>query len=270
MANLVVSGAVLGVAITGCGRAASEAVEPSPVSTGVLVEGKSPSTSATVRFAREDKSQWADYSVSVYAPRKLDSDDAGVTMPYAAGGEEERTIEPGFLCRDFSAATDAVIPVIWQLKTSENGSGELISPSLDIYPVVPEDYGVTDIQIVGLTGKCKSFKTNGEMFFLQSSGSYEHAAESSEASLIVLKGYYDRKQPTSQPEVWDDLTMTVRIPPSIEKSWVSQISGAPARSLRTTTEFGCANKVLIPLSANPTPRKDLTAFACPELVPGNH
>lgn len=255
--------------ITGCGRSAGDASEPSPTPEGLLIEGQAPDISARIRFDSEDKVKTADYKVSIYPPMKLTSDDGAVTMPHGSlNPVRERDIQPKFLCRDFSAATDAIVPVIWERETGVNGAGELPAPYLDLsYSPIDRsdlsDYGMSDIQIVGLTGKCQSLKASNTMTFLSDFPATEHQTEGFESRLIVFKGYYGPAQPAGRPEVLNGLQMRVGTP--TPKDWVVHISGSPTSSLRSWAEYGCKNSVIIPLTTNASATKTVTPFACPTI-----
>lgn len=252
-------------ALTGCGRSASDATEPLPTPTGISIEGQSSATSATIRFDSADGTKTVDYRVSVYAPRKLDSDDDVVTMPHETlDPSRERDIQPKFLCRDFSAAHDAVVPVVWERKTGPNGSELLQAPALEtMFSAIDgydlDDYGISDVQLVGLTGNCQSFKTN-TMTFLPDLPATQSGSEIIESRLIVFKGYYGPANPDGRPEVLDGLHMNVGAP-----SADSQISGSPSSALRSLEEHGCKNIVVVPLTASPAPNKYVAPFTCPEI-----
>lgn len=261
---------LLSIAISGCGRSAANVAEPTPTPTGVFVEGKPPAVSATIRVAGSNENQFADFKVSVYAPRKMADDDGGVMLPQGELGQDLRSVAPGFLCRDFSAATDAVVPVIWEMKTGDGGAGALSAPLLDLtHSVVNRsnlrDYGISNIQKVGLTGECEGLTSGGSITFLGDWTGFAHRSESFESGLIVLKGYFSEAHPEGSAGVVEGLQMVVTLPAS--DSWVSRLSGSPNSSLRSLKANGCNSQILIPLTANPTTTEEVTPFACPEIQP---
>lgn len=255
--------------LVGCGR--SSAADPSESPSSSAVAGQYPANSATIRVADKDDVRKAELKVSVYPAMKLADDNSSVPMTI---GPSERRISPKFLCEDFSAQEDAVVPVSWEYHVGDKGVGALeglrvVSGTETATEFNSGQLGLPEVEIVGLTGTCERLSKTEDELRISEPQLPSGVVEDSAAKLIVIKGFYGLE--TSDVRRSQILAnMQLAVSPKLfgrfdsNGHWVGQVQGAPKENLLSPTTGDCEQMVVVPLVKGTT-APGLSEFKCPDL-----
>ena len=274
--GVIAAMAVLVLALTACGRSAASA-EPSPTPTGLQVGGQFPANSVELDVSSHSSDQKATYKISIYPPIKLADNASKLNMPVQAYGN--RDIQPSFLCPTFSAATDAVVPVIWDAAPGKNGSGMLEAPRVTVGTTEVNRpntlrFNFPTIQLVGLVGACESsldLENVGWTLSLEDAQAASQGTNNADSRLVILKNYYTPDHPNGDQSVIDKLNITLnpasfgQYAPGGKALWVTTVQGSPRSGLRSLVDQPCEHAVLVPFNAGAATTSEIVASKCDEL-----
>jgi hypothetical protein len=269
--------AVLVLALTACGRS-DASPEPSPTPTGLQVGGQFPANSVELDLSNDSSSLKATYKISIYPPMKLADNASKLTMP-VQGQTEKRDIQPSFLCPTFSAAKDAVVPVIWSGIPGNKGAGVLDAPRVTIGAAEvnkPNSLRLNfpNIQIVGLVGNCQSsldLENVGWTLRLDEAQGVPGGTYYEDSRLVILKDFYTPDHPNGDQGLIDKLNIALS-PASFGEYaagshayWVTKVQGSPKSGLRSLTDQPCEHTVLVPFNAGAATTGETVASKCDQL-----